>query len=398
MQSEIFTVIDEINILLTNINGKTIELSRLLVTLDIYESIFDFFISGKLVLQDSLDIIKNFIIIGNEQLKVVIHTTDTNKSITLNFRIYKIIPDTTNTKGDSKKKVVELYFLSEEAIKNNKTLISKKFSDNPENIIQDVITNHLSSSKILNSETTSDSVNVYSNFWKASKLINFITKISKNDNYSDYIFFETFDGFIFKTISNLINQNKVQDVSYNTKSDSFIGNTNIKIYKFNTFFDINKSLNDGLFGMTFYNPGGTDYSYTKETVKLDDNYNSIVTNGASKHFDPALSDEKNIVVTNFYEPAISKIRLASLKLLQNYNLTIKLNGDFGRKSGDNLNVEFPNLDNETALNESFSGNWFIKGIRHTIQQKNVYEQNIEICKNAFFNNMDLESINSLIKV
>ena len=396
MKNEIFTVVDGVDISLTNINGKTIELSRMFLSIDLYESIFDFFLSGKLVIVDTLDLMSNFIIIGNETLNFGIRTTDTDKQIDFNFRIYKVNPDVDDHRGDRKRRIIEFYFCSEEALTNDKISISKKFSDKPETIIQDVLTNYLSSTKTLDSEATTDIVDVYSNYWKANRLINFISKISKNSNYFDYIFFETFDGFTFKSLSGLLMEESVQNVDFSTHTESFIGNT-IKIHKFEKVFDIVQSLKSGLFGTTFYKPHETNYSYLKESATLDENYDTIASNGSSKHFDVALSDTNNMVNTNFYEPDISKVRLASLKLLDSYNFVIRMNGNFDRKCGDNLNIEFPNFDNESATSDSFTGNWLITSIRHTILQNNTYRQNISLSKNAFFNNQNLPSISTLVK-
>lgn len=398
MKNDIFTVIDSIDIYLTNINGKKIEISRLLMSLEFYENLFNTFLTGKLVIIDTLDLLKNFIIIGNETLNIDLHTTDIDKSITLDFKIYKINPEKTNHRGDVKRKLIELYFCSNDAIINQKISISKKFSGKSENTIQTLLTTYLSSEKTLSSDATSSDVTVYSNFWKPTKIIDFLCKISKNSDYSDYIFYETFNGFNFKTVSNLISQNAIHNIKFKTDTDSFIGNTNIKIHKFENYFDIINLLNSGLFGTTFYKPHDTNYSYQKNTKTLSENYDTIYTNGSSKHFNDNLSDDSNSVSVNLYDPEISEVRLASLKLLQNYNLTIQLNGDFGRTIGQNLNIEFPNLDNETTLNEFFNGNWFIVGIRHIISQRNTFTQNILLCKNAFFNHKDLESITTLVNV
>ena len=52
MKSDIFTVIDDIDIFLTNSSGKEIEVSRMMLGIEITEGLFDFFLSGKLILAD----------------------------------------------------------------------------------------------------------------------------------------------------------------------------------------------------------------------------------------------------------------------------------------------------------------------------------------------------------
>lgn len=393
MRNEIFTVIDDISINITT-NGKTIDISKMLLTLELYESIFEFFLHGKLIIADTLDLPHNFPIVGNEDLQINISTTDSDKTINLDFKIYKLNKDTQNTRGDIKKKILILYFTSSEAIQDKLTTVSKKFNSKPENIVQDILTNNLLSTKTLSSETTTDSVITYSNFWRPSRVIDFVSKLSKTSDFSDYIFFENFDGFVFKPISILLQQPKIHDVIYNTSNDSFIGNANIKIFTFDKYFDILLNSKSGLFGSTYYKPNQTEYSYKKVESNFSENIEYITTLGSSSFFKDELSTSTNQVNVNYYEPDISKIRTTSIKLLNNYNVIAKLNGDFSRKSGDILDINFPNYDNESNINENFDGNWFILGIKHTITQLNIYEQNLLICKNAFFNKNTLPNITS----
>lgn len=393
---DIFSVIDDIDIFLTNINGEEIELSRLVLNIEFFESIFSHFLSGKILIADTLDILQNFIIIGNEELAFNIHTSESDSSLLLTFRIYKINHDVKVSKGDDKKKLYELYFCSKEAIDDKLKSVSKKLSGSPESIVQDMILNELSSDKLLFYDTSSNSLDIYSNNWKPSKVFDFTSKLAKTSSYSDFIFYETLQGFSFKTISGLLNESSVDDIIFNTNTDSFIGNNNIRMYKFDRYFDVMTNAKNALFGRTFYTPSDTDYSYTKTEVSLDENYDNIVSAGARKHFNSDLSSYGNMVSTNFYDPEVSKIRLASLDLLTNYRASIRLNGDFGRIPGDILSLSFPNIDNEKSMHKNFNGNWIILEIRHMINQPNIYTQNILVAKNAFFNNTDLPQITTKV--
>lgn len=398
MKTDIFTVIDGVDITLTNVNGdKTIDLSKLVLNIEFNESIYEYFLNGKLTIIDTLDLIKNFPIIGNEDITFNIHESGTSSKIYY-FKVYKIRKDSSNNKGEVKRKTIEIYFCSKEAIDNSLLSISKKFEDKSENIIQTLLTDYYQSSKELSIDPTIDDVTVYSNFWKPSKLIDFISRISKTSDYSDFIFYETLEnGFHFKTLSNLLDQESVQNIVFETR-DVFIGSRNIKIHKFDSYFDLMRNLKGGLFGMTYYKPHDTNYSYIKNESTLNENYEEFTTVGLSRMFDDSLSSAANIVDTNFYDPDVSKIRLSAIKILDNYNFVVRMNGDLTRSSGDILNIDFPNLDNETPINDSFNGNWFIVGIKHMISQSNVYVQNIVLCKNAFFNQRSLSEITNLVSI
>jgi hypothetical protein len=396
MKSEIFTSIDEIDVYITNVAGRQIELSRLMLSLDIYENVFDVFLSGKLVVTDTMDILKNFLIVGNEEISISLHTTDTAKSVTLDFRVYKINRDQIVQQGDLKRKVMELFICSAEAIENGKSLVSKKFEGKPETVVSSVLSDHLGSSKDLDSDAGSSDITVYANYWRPAKIIDFVSRVSRTSAYSDYVFFENLDGFVFKPLSSLMSESAANDISFRTATDSFIGNTNIKRYNFSKYYNLLKSGREGLFGSTLYKPHDTEYSFEKVEATLAENFESITTNGSSFPFSGDMNSSENLVSTNFYEPSVSSVRMMSLLMLNNYNFSMRLNGDFSRKCGDVLNIEFPNLDNETSVNELFNGNWFVLGIRHTILQNNLFQQDVIVAKNSFFNKSELDTITALV--
>lgn len=394
MKSEIFSVIDDISVNMTNIKGKTIDISRMMVSFEIYENIFDFFLTGKIIIVDTLDLPQHFPIIGNENVEVSLTTTDSNKTKIFNFKIYKYEKDIKNIRGVEKKRILVLYLCSDEYLKNNINLISKKFSGTPDSVIDDVL-NELGTSKQCDSESGISNIEIFSNFWTAQKIIDFVCKISESSLYKDYVFFETLDGFVFKTLSNLMNQPSIADFVYSTDIESIINSNNIKTFKMNSYFDLNMNSKNGLFGNTFYKPHDTEYSFQKIEESLTDNVENLVTHGKSLPYDVNMASENNLVGVNWYNPEISSVRLASIKLLQNYNLVVRMNGDFSRKTGDVINLEYPNFDNENNINTSFDGKWFIAGIKHSILQTNEYEQNVLLVKNAFFKNNDLEDITLL---
>ena len=396
MRSDIFTVIDDIDIFITPHGGERVEVSRMIFDVEINESIFEAFLTARVTIVDTLDLVKNLPIIGNEAVEIDIHTTDADKSISLDFVLYKIERDRSNMRGDVKRRVLDLHLCSAEAVANGKTSVSRKFTGPAESVVADVVANDLSSGKDLSTDVSSGIVTVYSNYWKPTKIIDFVCRTAKTATYSDYLFYETMDGFSFKALSGLLAGAYVHDLSFSTDSESFIGNKNIRIYKFDTHFDIVRLLRSGAFGTTFYKPHDTGYSYSKTESTMQENLELFTTNGSSRMFDDDLGSALNRVDVNLYEPDISKVRLASIKALESYNLAVRVNGDFGRKCGDNLNVHFPNLDNESTIHELFQGNWLIVGIRHMISQNNVYSQNMLLVKNAFFNHRDLSSISAMI--
>lgn len=396
--SSVLSIIDNLSILITNVAGKQIDITKLFLQLEIIESIFEIFLNGKLILLDTLDLLSNFPLVGNEDLKINIDTNQYDLPITLDFKIYKLDKDVETISGDKKNRIVTLYFCSEELLNNYSNSISRKFEDNAQDIMTWLFNNPLNSSKTLNFDQSTSNITIYGNFWKPLKIIDYISKISKTSSYSDFIFFERLDGFYFKPLSYFLNQDKVQNLTYDTGSQSFMKLNNIRAFKFKSYFDILSLLKIGFFGSTLYKYDDQLYNYSKTENLLTDAEDDFVSLGKNSNFDLNLSTNKNLIKECYIDHDIKNIRYTLMKMLNQYNLVLKMYGDFNRKICDIVNFSFPNVDNEEPINRRFDGNWIIMNIRHLIYQDTRYEQNLLLTKNASLDDNRLGTINLLKNV
>lgn len=381
----VFNHIEILNLELYNFENQKLDISRIFLRINIFENITNQFLTGKIVIVDTQDIISNFPIIGNETLKITLKHDNT--IINLEFKIYKIEGDSNNTKGERGGKVFVLYFCSPEKIFSNK--ISKKYNDKAEIIIQNLLTE----SKELLFESTSDSIEIYSNFWTIQKIIDFVVRLSKSDKYYDYTFFETLEKFNFYPISFLLNQAVSEKIVYDKSNQNYLMNNNIKSFQFEKYFNLIKDKKFGLFGVTQYQNHITNYSYSKTETDLSNVYEKITSLGKNIPFDKNLSSFTNKVMNNFYDVEISPIRTSMMNLLNHNNLIIKVNGTLKRKSGQVVNLKYPKLNNNDVIQKSFDGNWFINGIHHILDNDGEFEQNLLLSKNAKFDFKNLEKVN-----
>jgi hypothetical protein len=121
-------VIDEIT--LRSYNGFKMSLKGIFHNITIYEDIFSNFMSGNITLIDSLNLVKNFPIIGAEVLTVSYRTPMySSKPNRLVFRTYKLslVTDT----AQEATQLVKIEFISHNAIKSMQKKISKSFSSMP---------------------------------------------------------------------------------------------------------------------------------------------------------------------------------------------------------------------------------------------------------------------------
>ena len=218
--------IEEVN--LFSSSGNVIPLNSLIIQLVLFENIFSATMSGQITLIDTNSIVLNLPIIGQEYLSFKIKTASLgdeggdpygNKGIidyTENvFSIYKI--DARIMEGQSE--VIILHFTSSEMMRNNRTRISKSYTNSIDKIVIDVLQNerYLNSKKDLFIDET---IGVRKFVVPNNQPFTFIQKlaseaISQKHNGSPYfLFYENKDGIHFRSLDGLYNQPIIAE--YNT--------------------------------------------------------------------------------------------------------------------------------------------------------------------------------------
>ena len=217
--------IEEVN--LFSSSGNVIPLNSLMIQLVLFEDIFSATMSGQITLIDTNSIVLNLPIIGQEYLSFKIKTASLggegcdpygNKGIidyTENvFSIYKI--DTRIMEGQSE--VIILHFTSSEMMRNNRTRISKSYTNSIDKIVIDVLQNerYLNSKKDLFIEGTTG---VRKFVVPNSQPFTFIQKlaseaISEKHGSPYFLFYENKDGIHFRSLDGLYNQPIIAE--YNT--------------------------------------------------------------------------------------------------------------------------------------------------------------------------------------
>ena len=129
--------IDKMQILTAS--GQKIDVKKLLVEFSYYEDIFNFVVSGYIILKDSIGLVEKLQLTGKEFLEVNFGKA---RGLTTNndfmFRLYAI-PKRTPT-GNLNTEFIKLYFCSEELLLSEQTKVTKSYSGTPINkIIYDIL-------------------------------------------------------------------------------------------------------------------------------------------------------------------------------------------------------------------------------------------------------------------
>ena len=186
------------------------------INVQFYEDLFAPFITGSLILKDSLDLVNLFPFIGEEYLELEISTPTLNKNnIKGKYYIYKM----TNREMSGDKSVVyQLHFISVEAVADLNKKTSRVFGDKISKLIEPFIkdkTFGLESDKKVFIEETLNNTKYISNYWTPIENIMHLADTAINTNRSpSYVFFENRDGFYFISLERLYTNAVFQDFVY----------------------------------------------------------------------------------------------------------------------------------------------------------------------------------------
>jgi hypothetical protein len=176
--------------------------------IDIYESIFDNTLSGSITLLENIGLTELLPIVGVETLSIVFSVEDSNgdtKTFQRSFRITKV-HDATFPRHEWRLYTME--FVTNEFIISMSRRICRPFKGQTcQQHVNDILKNDLKvkDDRIITNEPTFDKVNVLVPNYAPLKAINYFTILSQTESKeSNFLFFETLDGFHFTSIRKLI--------------------------------------------------------------------------------------------------------------------------------------------------------------------------------------------------
>lgn len=201
-------------ITITSRNGFTQNVTQQVVGVELFEDLFSPFLSGNIILKESLDLINLIPLVGEEFVKIKINTPSFEgfgNVIDNDFYIYKL---TDVEQASDKNKIYRLHFISPEAIVDVNKRISKSFSGKVTDIAKEILSNQsygFETKKYLNIEPAANSTKYVSNFWSPVANINYLTGSAVSvENDPNYVFFENRTGFNFISLTKLYKQAPIQ--------------------------------------------------------------------------------------------------------------------------------------------------------------------------------------------
>jgi len=423
------------SIILVAYDGSEYDINWIREELVIRESVFENFMTGYLVLDDSVDLPQLYPIIGEEKLKVVFtrpavsDEEDQLPDYTGVFRIYKM----TNQQLDAdRKQHYVLHFASEEYIKTLKYRVQRAFEGlKYSTMVEKIFNKYLAGRKPLEVEVTKGEHKfVIPNYYPV-EFFNAVSvmSISAANKGANYFFFEDKDQFNFKSLGELFGGGVKETYLYQPANVLLDQNRILKDrdiekdivsaegYNLSSTFDILANLIQGMYASRLvtidsvrkiYNVYDFDYKekfdsfphIEKHDVCSDDldalngpqSSVRVVTTNLDQDKVSWIASREPGILPNKIEKWLQK-RMTQLLQIQNMKISVVVSGDPRRKCGEIVEFKIPSQvgdvrkDKPQEENKYLTGKYFVSTVIHQLV-RDSYKLHLELIKDTYFNKIE----------
>jgi hypothetical protein len=411
--------------LTSNEGGKTANLLGGFVQIMYYESILqdsvkvDFIFADTGNSVDEKSVMEGLPLVGTEDFELEF---EDNQGIRLEFggknKNTLIVNKVTPRMVDSAKQIVTLNCVSEEFIKNEEggshinVRLDGKISDHITNILE----NFLITEKELDIEETKNNYNFVGNNKKPYYTMNWLSKFGvptetgESGATAGYFFWETSEGFKFKSIDSLFSKEKnpiKKKFIFNSSDDSagIPPNYDAKVLqqKTDNRIDYQNKIMMGAYGtkLVVFNPFDCFYEVVPQTAEeteegqtlggeklpvfnkkfknpsAEQNFTRttfmLVDTGTLPSGDNKEQVDKN-EEPNFEAQTVLNQGIRRYNQMFSQQISITVGGDFSLHAGDAIQVDTPSVKAETddEVNEETGGKYIIADLCHYISSKETY--------------------------
>lgn len=407
----------------SNDQSKTVDISQGVVSFDYYEDIFSPTITAKVMVVNTGNSIKGkdeklqsiyngLPLRGGERVAIKIagnSPTNPGLDFATNSKDSLYVSSISNLVSETQRESFVLNLVSKEALINEATRIPKKFpsSSTIDSSVTSILKDYLKTDKIGKIDKTSNKYGFIGNLrkpfsilvWLASKAVPNMS----GDVTAGFVFFQSKDGFQFRSIDKLITEKSKASYKYTEVNQSSIErNNDFNILKYKTIRNQNllEKLRLGAYSSTriFYNPLTFEFtSPDKGTFKLSD-YSSKLKNLGDDLSVPNISNASNVNIGNIptriftqildigtVEKDVSKdinadpTKYQSQSIMR-YNtlftqsLSVTIPSNTNLRAGDIISCEFPKISfsKSKEFDDEQSGLYMIKELCHHFDTEGSY--------------------------
>jgi hypothetical protein len=413
------------DVTISTATNKVQNITNQVIGIQIFEDLLSPFITGTLLVKESLDLVNFLPFAGQEFLKLKLSNPSApNVSLDGRYYIYKMSDRV--MLGD-KQVAYQLHFTNVDAINDLNNPISKGFNGVISDIANTLLTDDkfgLSTKNMCYIEVTKNRHKYVSNYWSPVKNLIFLCEFAINQKDSPtYVFFENRSGYNFCSLDSLYKQSKLlQTFQYDNysrdKTSDGKGAQNIEEdYKRITEIHIPDGIDyidrvqSGMYGSKLW-------SFDSSTGEVEINEFDMFENWGNRnhlnkfpaarsksigHFEAKLLNRPKAFNTfvDYDDTSNTKIiqeRLSLMKQAESVKLELTVPGRFdytvGRVVEVNLNKMAP-ITKKTTPNQikdqMFSGKYLISAINHFIS-RDKHECKMELIKDSMLINLETGNI------
>ena len=414
-------VVEQIDIISNSDPSKTVSLVNGLISFSYTESIMSDTIKATVSFADSgasieeKTVTEGLPLVGQE--KVIIKFSDNSENtIGDTPQLVMYVNKITNVVDQSQKSIVNLELVSKECILNEKIRVNQRFDGKVSDHIRQILTD----SKYLRTQKTvtiEDSVNEYSFFGNNKKSFYTITWLAKKavsaenqklGESAGYLFYETYDGYFFKSVDGLLSQEPKLKLIYNETPDTS-GNIpegydqKILDLKKNNNVNVQEQLRMGAYTnrIVMFDPFTCYYEVKAPTTdttegasKLGGKKLFLSEENRNKEFDIQGANEEfsrtqyflldtgttqeieKSTEENFEYGTIANQAMMRYNQLYSMRARITIAGNFTLRAGDAIYIDSPGLENDKTddVDHKDGGLYIITDICHQLTSQGTYTQ------------------------
>lgn len=379
---------DMLELSLKTNDDQVVDLRNHMVSLDIYSNLFDTSMSGQLLMSDAFNLIDTLPIDGDEEVTVRWKTNGREAARTAKLAVYRV----GQRQLDNKVQGYILYLTTPDMLINENMEFSASYIGEYSSMISKILDRLGTTRKLNVDETTGvSSQPIIIPHWTPLQAISWIAKRSMDAKNNPCIFFENEDGYQFRSMQSLYDQDPYTELSWSPRdagdpsSERMLHNL-LSFHANGSKNSVNKAQQNVLFSEQVVH----DFKSKKSvTTRMD--YEKVDLPTIDKNKVPVnKSIQRNRSRHIFTKPDGSHNgeynRAATMGMMSNLSYTAVCPGDSDMTCGMIVIFRVPSaepLNNGRRSNEKqSSGRMMITAMKHSFT-KAVYNQTINLDKDTY---------------
>ena len=404
---------------------KTASLVNGIIRLTYFESILQDSIKASLVFSDAgnaidgKSVVEGLPLVGTEDFKLEMKDNNDKK-----LKVNMVVNSMTPLYEDGSKNVINLSLVSEEFLRNEmgESRCRARFNGNISDNIEKIFKDRLKTKKPLDIERTSNDYNFLGNGRKPYYILNILSKQSipegGEDGSAGFLFFETADGYQFKSIDKLFDKKQKKSYVFNNSTDAKEGvpagyDGKILRYQADSSINVQSKMNMGAYKtkLVMFDPYNCKYVVDEKTADeaVEKKKVKLAGKGLPVFNEKFKTPTKDFTRTTFMmidsgtlpsgatEDQIKENQKDNFKAAQTLNQAIRrynqlfssmmeitIAGDFSLHAGDVIFVDIFSVKGEKddTVNKESGGLYIIADLCHYVDSAGTYTK-LNLARDSF---------------